>query len=169
MPEFPGGCKVAINPPSRNCEEVSGHPIYVYGILRLKEMQAMLIRIRKSSDIPPSEITPEALYLDRRRFLAGGAAAALGFSIANVARAEDEALPPILPGVKPGPYGTAEDKTPWDAVTSYNNFYEFGLDKDDPKRNAGRLQTEPWTVKIDGEVQTPKTIGIDDILKSIDS
>lgn len=128
----------------------------------------MLIRMRKSRDIPTSEITPEALYLDRRKFLAGGAAAALGLNWASGAKAEDEALPPLLDGVKPGSYATSEEKTPWDAVTSYNNFYEFGLDKDDPKRNAHTLQPRPWEVEITGEVQEPKTIGIDDILARMD-
>ncbi|RMF07890.1 MAG: protein-methionine-sulfoxide reductase catalytic subunit MsrP [Alphaproteobacteria bacterium] len=124
----------------------------------------MLIRIRKPTDISAREITPEALYLDRRRFLAGGAAAALGLGGGGAGRAEPEGLPPVLAGVKPGPYGTAEEQTPWDAVTSYNNFYEFGLDKDDPRRHAHSLKTRPWTVTIDGAVHEPRTFDIDHIL-----
>ena len=124
----------------------------------------MLIRTRRASDISPGEITPETLYLDRRRFLAGGAAAALGLSLPKGTRAEDKVRPPVIDGVKPGPYGTSEDKTGWDAITSYNNFYELGLGKDDPSKNAHHLQTRPWTVDISGEVDEPRTIGIEDIL-----
>lgn len=60
-----------------------------------------------------------------------------------------------------GPYDTSEPVTSYDAITSYNNFYEFGLGKDDPSRNAGSLRTRPWTVKIDGEVRKPQTVDID--------
>lgn len=124
----------------------------------------MLIRKSKSTDLCSSEITPEALYLDRRRFLAGGAAAALGLTLPEGGRAAEDGRPPVLDGVKSGPYGTSEEKTGWDAVTSYNNFYELGLGKDDPKKNAHRLETRPWTVEISGEVEAPRTIGIEDIL-----
>ncbi|RJF72507.1 protein-methionine-sulfoxide reductase catalytic subunit MsrP [Deinococcus cavernae] len=60
-----------------------------------------------------------------------------------------------------GPYDTSEPVTSYQAMTTYNNFYEFGLGKDDPSRNAGSLRTRPWTIKIDGEVRRPQTVDID--------
>lgn len=60
-----------------------------------------------------------------------------------------------------GPYDTTEPVTPYLSMTTYNNFYEFGLGKDDPSQNAGSLRTRPWTVKIDGEVRKPQTVDID--------
>lgn len=131
----------------------------------------MLIRIRKPSDIPDREITPESLYLDRRRFLAGGAAlavgagsvgGALGMGVAAPAVADDR--PPAMPGVEPGPFATDEKQTPWDAVTGYNNFYEFGLDKEDPKRHAHRMTTQPWTVKVSGAVHRPATLDVEALI-----
>nr|HMS79962.1 protein-methionine-sulfoxide reductase catalytic subunit MsrP [Burkholderiaceae bacterium] len=66
---------------------------------------------------------------------------------------------------KPGPFGTVEKATPYKDVVSYNNFYEFGLDKDDPQRTAGRLKTRPWTVAVEGEVGKPKTFDVEELLK----
>ncbi|WP_291423554.1 protein-methionine-sulfoxide reductase catalytic subunit MsrP [Deinococcus sp.] len=60
-----------------------------------------------------------------------------------------------------GPYDTSEAVTPYAQATTYNNFYEFGLDKSDPAQNAGSLRTRPWTVRIDGEVRKPQTVDID--------
>jgi sulfoxide reductase catalytic subunit YedY len=126
----------------------------------------MLIRIAKASDCASSEITPRSLYLDRRRFIA--AAAALGFGAGPAA-----ALTPPpgvnarLADVKDG-YRKLGDKDPlttYDAVTSYNNFYEFGTDKDDPAKQAYRLKPRPWTVKVDGLCNKPGTIDIDDLIK----
>lgn len=60
---------------------------------------------------------------------------------------------------------TNEKLTPYDSVTTYNNFYEFGTSKDDPARNAGTLKTRPWSITLDGEVKQPKVIDIEKILK----
>lgn len=130
-------------------------------------MSSMLIRTPKPWDVPESAVTPEALYLNRRHFLAGGAAAALGMAVPGAARAKAADRPPVIDGVVPGPFGTSEEQTDWDAVTGYNNFYEFGLDKGDPAKHAHRLRTRPWTVEIDGEVDAPVTLGIEDILSSM--
>jgi sulfoxide reductase catalytic subunit YedY len=59
-----------------------------------------------------------------------------------------------------------EKPTPWDAITTYNNFYEFGTGKEDPARNAGKLRTRPWTVAIEGEVKKPQVLDVDAILKA---
>jgi len=60
---------------------------------------------------------------------------------------------------------TGEDLTPYQYITNYNNFYEFGVEKSDPAKNAGRLQTRPWTVTVEGLVKKPKTFDIDTLLK----
>ena len=64
-----------------------------------------------------------------------------------------------------GPYSTSEPKTPFDDVTSYNNFYEFGTEKSDPAANAGTLRPRPWTVEIEGEVARPQAVDIDQLIK----
>jgi sulfoxide reductase catalytic subunit YedY len=123
--------------------------------------------IRRPSDIQPSEITDETLHRERREFIraasalgvAGGLAAAGLFS-AGTARAATR-----LANLGKSPLSTTEFATPYKDVTTYNNFYEFGTDKGDPAANAGSLQTRPWTVKIEGEVNKPGTYGIEALLK----
>ena len=113
--------------------------------------------IRHGGDLTENDVTPHSLYLRRREFLALGAAG-VGLSLAGTAGA----VP--LKG-KPSPYSTTETKTSKEDVTGYNNFYEFGIDKDDPARNAGSLKTSPWTVKIDGECAKPGTVDLADFLR----
>jgi sulfoxide reductase catalytic subunit YedY len=115
--------------------------------------------IRKSPDLRYSEVTPKQAYLNRRRFLAGSLA------LGAIAGASPALATTKLNGVKPGPYSTDEKPTPYDAITHYNNFYEFGTDKDDPSRNATKFVTSPWSVVIDGEVSKPITLDLDDLFK----
>ena len=115
--------------------------------------------IRRSSDILPSEITPREVYLTRRQWMAGTA----GLALAAALPQGIEAAP--LPAAK-SPFSTDEKLTSREDVTSYNNYYEFGVDKDDPVKNAGSLKTSPWTVTIDGLVGKPQEIGIEDLIKS---
>jgi sulfoxide reductase catalytic subunit YedY len=110
--------------------------------------------IRKSPDLRYSQVTPKEVYVNRRRFLAGIAAGAL--AVTPKARATNK-----LNGVTKGQFSTDEKPTPFDAITHYNNFYEFGSDKEDPSRNATKFVTSPWAVHIDGEVAKPLTLDLD--------
>ncbi|MGC9292774.1 MAG: protein-methionine-sulfoxide reductase catalytic subunit MsrP [Acidobacteriaceae bacterium] len=126
--------------------------------------------LRRPNDIPSSEITSKSDYLNRRKFMAGAAAAGVG-AVAAL-RLKDLASPQEavhatdkLPTV-PGKFSTPGlQLTSYQDVTSYNNFYEFGTDKGDPARNAWRLQTRPWSITVEGEVQRQKTFDIDTLLK----
>jgi sulfoxide reductase catalytic subunit YedY len=110
------------------------------------------------------EVTPLSLYLRRREFLALGAGGALSVAaLARAARAAD-ALPPLLPGVRKGPFATDEKQTPYEDVTTYNNYYEFGTDKSDPAAHAGGFRTRPWKVSFEGEIEHPQTVAIDELL-----
>ena len=115
--------------------------------------------IKQAPDIPSSEITPKHLYLNRRSFLAGlplvGAALA-----ARNARAGAK-----LEGVTKSPFSTTEKVTPYNDVTHYNNYYEFGTAKDQPASWAQKLKTSPWTVKVEGEINKPQVFDIDAIMK----
>ncbi len=124
--------------------------------------------IRRPDDIPSSEITPEAVYRDRRRFLAEAAGTlALAGVAPSLLRAAERAGTGQAPQV--GRVTMGEDLrgelTPWDDVTSYNNFYEFGTDKEDPAQNAKGFRTKPWSVKVDGLVKKPATYQLEDFLK----
>src|SRR6202051_4616373 len=116
--------------------------------------------IRKPSDLPYSQVTPRQVYLNRRRFL-GAAPIALGALLGSrAAQATTK-----LAGVTKSSYTVDEKVTPLDVITHYNNFYEFGTDKEDPSRNAQNFRTSPWMVKIEGEVAKPKVLDLDALMK----
>jgi len=129
--------------------------------------------IGKPSDIPSSSITPQHQYLNRRRFLrsvSGATAmgvAALGTArLTSVLQPSDSVLAATqLQTVKSPLTTTGEQLTSQRDITTYNNFYEFGTDKDQPSQNAGKLPTRPWTIRVDGAVQTPRTFDIEALLK----
>jgi sulfoxide reductase catalytic subunit YedY len=125
--------------------------------------------IRKSNDIPSSEITPKATYLNRRAFMTGavvaGTAALAGQRIATLLAPAASVHADSKLTTVPSPLSTTgEQLTSLQDITHYNNFYEFGVDKGDPARNAGRLKTRPWTVSIEGQVKAKKTFDIDALL-----
>lgn len=114
--------------------------------------------IKRPDDIPSSDITPESLYLNRRRFVGVAGAMALGAVLtpaalqactANAGRPQDEKL-------------TSEED-----ATSYNNYYEFGTSKDDPIENAKNFKPKPWSVAVTGLVAKPRTLSYDDLFKGL--
>jgi sulfoxide reductase catalytic subunit YedY len=104
---------------------------------------------RWKNDLTHADVTPRALWLNRRQIMAG-AAGMTGLTIAGTARAQ-EALEP----------NSLED------ITSYNNFYEFGMGKDDPARYAGSMVTSPWTIKVDGLVDNPGDYALADLIDGL--
>jgi sulfoxide reductase catalytic subunit YedY len=133
--------------------------------------------IKEPADIASSEITPRSgyeWYMSRRKFLRNGAAGAAAAGVAAVgAERLAEVLDPRISAladtklqtVKSPLSTTGETLTSLEDITHYNNFYEFGVGKDEPAKNAGSLPTRPWTVKITGKVKAPKTFDIDTLLK----
>ena len=126
--------------------------------------------LRKAPDVRYSDITPRELYLRRREFLQGAAGVAAGPAAAlslGVARAGAQAQGRAkLPNVKKSPLSTTGEKiNSYEDITGYNNFYEFGTDKDDPARNAQKFVTRPWTINVEGLVKTPGPIDIDSFIK----
>lgn len=118
--------------------------------------------ILKPGDISEAEVTPREVYLNRRQFMTGVAALAVSPALASPAPAPRG---PKLPDVRQGPYSITEKQTPFDAVTTYNNFYEFGTGKDDPAERAHTLKTRPWTVAVEGEIKRPRIYDIDELLR----
>jgi sulfoxide reductase catalytic subunit YedY len=119
--------------------------------------------IKKLGDIPHSEITPPEIYRQRRRLMqaagTGMVAGILGLRPSNSIAGEK------FPDVRKTVWTLDEKPTPLSTITNYCNFYEFGPDKDSPKRNAHRLKTRPWSISIEGEVMRPEVIDIEDLLK----
>jgi len=141
--------------------------------------------MRSSPKEPPSsEITPESRYLRRRELLQStglflGTAAAMGAGLVALTgrgRRASVVAEPLPAGLVPAPtasssaaarasFSTDEPRTPYEDVTTYNNFYELGLDKEDPARNAKTLKPRPWTVVFEGEIKKPQRVDIDTLLK----
>lgn len=121
----------------------------------------------------PSEITPQAAYLQRRTWLQQAALGTGGAWLAGWADRQAWAQTPRPGKLAPlasypsqvAGASTTETLTPYRDVSTYNNFYEFGLDKSDPARHAGRLKTSPWTVQVDGLVAKPRSFGLDDLVR----
>ncbi|WP_308909035.1 protein-methionine-sulfoxide reductase catalytic subunit MsrP [Pseudokordiimonas caeni] len=111
-----------------------------------------------------SEVTPQSVYLNRRQIMTGAGAlfglTALG-GIAASAR-ETRTLAPLK--AMKSDFDPGEELTPESAVTSYNNYYEFGTNKDDPAAEAWRLKVKPWTVKVDGMTDKPGNYALEDIV-----
>jgi methionine sulfoxide reductase catalytic subunit len=118
--------------------------------------------IRKPADLRYSDVTPKPMFVNRRNFLTGSLALSALGAFAGTARA----------GMKFGDVkktdfdlGSNDKPTSLEIVTHYNNFYEFGTDKGDPSENATNFKTNPWTLKVEGEVAKPKMFGYDDLNK----
>ena len=126
--------------------------------------------IKKGSDISYSEITPQSLYLNRRKFLAeaglAGAAAVAGRGLLELISPRVKARAATkLDGVSKSQFSTTETPTPFDEVTHYNNFYEFGTDKTDPAARAQNFHPTSWTVSVEGEVGKPRKYDLGEIMK----
>lgn len=113
--------------------------------------------IRNPPEFRYSEVTPKDVYLNRRKFLAAGSAA---LAMPHLLFAGEK-----LSGISKSPLSIDEKPTPFDAITHYNNFYEFGSDKEDPSANSGNFRTSPWTMKVEGEVAKPKIFDYDGLFK----
>jgi sulfoxide reductase catalytic subunit YedY len=117
-----------------------------------------------SAGIAPSEITPESVYRGRREFVQSAVAAGL-IGTAFIG-SETAAAVRKLDYTRNAKFSTTEDMNSYEDITTYNNFYEFGTDKEAPAANSGRFQTEPWTVKVGGEAEVTGTYALEDLLKS---
>jgi methionine sulfoxide reductase catalytic subunit len=105
---------------------------------------------RWTNRLTHADMTPETLWLNRRQIMAGAGAFGAGSLLAGAAQAE------------------ALEPNSWEEITTYNNFYEFGVDKGDPARNAGAMRTSPWAIEVDGLVERPGTYTIDDLIGGLD-
>ena len=111
---------------------------------------------RWTNDMSPEDVTPRAVWLDRRLLLGGGGAlvgaAAMG-----------------LPGLAAAQSADALEPNTLEEITSYNNFYEFGTGKSDPAENAGEMETVPWSVTVDGLVDNPGTFSVEELTEGLES
>ena len=124
--------------------------------------------MKQAPDIRSSEITPERLYRNRRQFIQTASGAVAGAMAAGTVlgryQGGVQAQEPI-PDVQPSLFSTDEAQNSFEDITTYNNFYEFGLDKGDPARYAHEMTIDPWSVRVEGEMNKPAAdIALEDIL-----
>ena len=108
---------------------------------------------RYTSDLTRADVTPEAIFLNRRKFMAGAA----GLMAGGIAG----------PGLAKSAFSTDEEPNGWEEITQYNNFYEFGTSKTDPAQYADALTTDPWEIEIDGLVDRPGKYSFKDIMSEM--
>ena len=133
--------------------------------------------MKKNQFLKESDVTAESVFfMKRRQVLKALGISAAALSLPHAAHADllswfkGNDRPPAPAGKplefsKPAAWQNNLPLTPADKVSGYNNFYEFGLDKADPAANAGSLKTDPWTLKISGEVAKPLTLDHDDLTR----
>ncbi|HVF42973.1 MAG TPA: protein-methionine-sulfoxide reductase catalytic subunit MsrP [Pyrinomonadaceae bacterium] len=131
--------------------------------------------IKKPDDIKGGEITDRRVYMSRRNFMRGAALAASAVATGLLYRGLlAPGVQAVNPPGRPAPGAQAgakqwglpgDDATPYQDITTFNNFYEFGTDKDDPARRAKALVTRPWTVSVEGLVNRPKVFDVDELTR----
>ena len=123
-----------------------------------------------SKQIPPSEITPESVYFNRRNFIRAGLIGGTAIASHLIYRGFNplpvpEVVSTPLEDVKKSGFSAPEDPDTFETITSYNNYYEFSTGKTSVARKAQSFVTQPWTVEVGGMVQKPKVFDIDELLK----
>ena len=128
----------------------------------------MHIMHRRGWELPEHMATPEHLFFNRRAFLLAAGAAAAAPVVASAQRVSDLPDPTVelYPAKRNDKYVLDRPVTDESINTTYNNFYEFGTSKS-IMRSAQALKTRPWTIKIDGMVEKPMEVGIDDLIRKI--
>ena len=124
----------------------------------------MLIKIRKPSDINTCDIVNKNFYMTRRKFLAG-ASALSGLAVTQIALPEAKAANINLKNVKRTKWGKSLTQTSLDAITSHNNFFEFGSSKSDPKKFSHTLKPRPWTIEVTGHAEKTGVFNYEDFIK----
>ena len=131
----------------------------------------MLIKNKILSDIKSADITPKSVFMNRRHFIKSAAIASAGSALmpgllsTSALAATDPKRGKPLDGIIKSHLSTSEEPTPYNHVTTYNNFYEFGTGKDDPAVMVGDFKPRPWKVTVCGEVGKPGVYDFDDLIK----
>src|SRR5207237_1397180 len=129
--------------------------------------------IKRQPDIPASEITDKRLYMNRRNFIraAGGTAVVAAAGVLGTEASLNAAQPAAhgrkLQNVTKSPLSTDEKPNSWEQITTYNNYYEFGTDKDQPSMTANRLKTEPWSITVEGECAKKGNFPFEELTKGL--
>jgi methionine sulfoxide reductase catalytic subunit len=125
--------------------------------------------LQRKPELTYADVTPKEVYFNRRKFLQTMGIAGAAFAGRNLLNLVSPSRN-VYAGAKftnltKSPFSTTEKESTFEEVTHYNNFYEFGVDKDQPAENAQKFRTSPWSVSVEGEVKTKRKFTMDEILK----
>ncbi|PZU94166.1 MAG: protein-methionine-sulfoxide reductase catalytic subunit MsrP [Chelatococcus sp.] len=126
----------------------------------------MLIKRRAGWEMPESEATPESVFFNRRQLMAAGAGLIAGAALPEIAAAQGDPTGDLYPARRNAAYTLGVPLTDEEDAANYNNFYEFGMTKEIAAASK-KLPTRPWTIKVDGLVEKPFEIGIDDLVRKL--
>ena len=130
----------------------------------ISQRSIFVIKINKKSACKEFEVTPEKVYKKRRQFMKGGAVLGAGLALGNFARAANASL--VIGDYRKSVVTLDEELTDYKDATRYNNFYEFGTDKEDPVRNASGFNTDDWKITVSGACENPGEFALEDLIES---
>ena len=123
----------------------------------------LIIMKTKETKIPSSEITSESNYLNRRKLIQSVGLFSLGLGFSESTVGQDQSVN-SLQSIKNVKYSTDETPNSYSDITTYNNFYEFGMQKSDPYMNSGMFEPKPWSVEVSGEADKTGTFNLEDLI-----
>ena len=124
----------------------------------------MLIKVKSKHDLNESDITDESVYKKRREFIKNSSIAAVSSLAPSLFFGLEAGASIDFSNVEKSLYSVNQKTTSYDDITTYNNFYELGKGKKDPKINANRLKISPWSITIDGECDKPGVYNLEDFV-----
>jgi len=128
------------------------------------KLHLMIMKIKETKiKIPSSEITSESNYLNRRKLIQSVGLFSLGLGLSESSSGQDQMVD-SLQSIKNEKYSTTEAPNSYSDITTYNNFYEFGMQKSDPYLNSGMFEPKPWSVEVSGEANITGTFDLEDLI-----
>ena len=128
------------------------------------KLHLMIMKIKETKiKIPSSEITSESNYLNRRKLIQSVGLFSLGLGLSESSSGQDQMVD-SLKSIKNEKYSTTEAPNSYSDITTYNNFYEFGMQKSDPYLNSGMFEPKPWSVEVSGEANMTGTFDLEDLI-----
>ena len=128
------------------------------------KLHLVVMKINKNKNsLPSSEITSESAYINRRKLIQSVGLFSLGLGLSEPSLGQSQEIQ-LLKTIRNEKFSTTEAPNSYSDITSYNNFYEFGMQKSDPYMNSGMFEPKPWSVQVSGEVNLTGTFDLEDLI-----
>jgi len=128
------------------------------------KLHLVVMKINKNKiSLPSSEITSESAYINRRKLIQSVGLFSLGLGLTESSLGQSQEAQ-LLKTIRNEKFSTTEAPNSYSDITSYNNFYEFGMQKSDPYMNSGMFEPKPWSVEVSGQVNLTGTFDLEDLI-----